>query len=554
MGKSNTEQARVEVILNGEKANATLNEMRAAARALNAELGKIPDPLNSSEFAAGKQKLDDLKSKINDVSGKAKEAGDSFKSMVRSVTGITLGYAAVGMALGKFTSFLKDSIQASMEEESALAKLKFAVNGNSEAFDRMVRFRDQLYKTTLFSKEQVDSAINMSLELGRTESQTRKMIETAMGLSRVTGQDLNSVMIQLNGTYEGQTGRLGRLATGITSLSKTQLENGGAVDILNEKYGKFASQGMNTMEGGVSRLSKAWEKFKENTGQAAVKSMVENFGVVGALLAKVTGMITGNEALDEQRAKIKQIQDNIAAMRDEAKKTADVNTYYRDLDKNAEEKDLEEMQRKAQEYANKLLEIRENLKDSLIQLITDEREKELRLNNLDLERKLAEIKGNSKEENDLRDQLNAIALQKEQEINQKFDDKKIQDALKTEKEKWEAIIKADGQGSAEWFLDSKTLLEKLQEIELNNTNLTEQQKLDIKEKYLKLEQALEEKFATGSDKPDKESKTPSGSLITSSGADKIDALNYAKKRQLLQAEYNAELVLAKDNVGKKELL
>ena len=93
---SKTEEARVEVILNGQKANATLNEMRAAVRTLSAELGKIPDPLNNADYSAGKKKLDDLKEKVAEVTGKANEAGTSFQGMAKQMAGFAVPIAAIG--------------------------------------------------------------------------------------------------------------------------------------------------------------------------------------------------------------------------------------------------------------------------------------------------------------------------------------------------------------------------------------------------------------------------------------------------------------------------
>lgn len=556
MGNSNTETARVEVILNGEKAAATLNEMRAAARALNAELGKIPEPLNSPEYAAGKQKLDDLKSKINDVTGKAKESGDSMKNMLRDVTGLTLGFAGLVAAGMKITSFLKESIQMWMEEERAITKMNFAMGGNVAATDRMLRFVEQLKMSTMFSKDQINSAISMGLELGRTEEQTRKMTETAMGMSRVTGKDLNEMMLALNGTYEGQTGRLGRLAGELKSLSQEQLRNGEGVDILSKKYQKFSSEGINTLEGGINRAGKLFEEFREKIGGAFLKSTSVNAGPGMVFLAWALG-IKGDNELDAGRAKIKETLDNIAAMRADAKAHAGDNTYLRDLDKNAEAKHYEDLEKQAQAYQKTLLEIRTKLNEGIIGLITDERDKELTILQRDLEQTLDKIKGNSEQEKKLRADLIDQANQKGAAINARYDLKQIDDAFKTEKAKWEAILKADDQYSLDWLQDSKTLLRKQEEFELSNTKLTEEQKLDIKKKYKALTEALEQSYSsagTSNSSSGNEDAQAPGSMTARAGVDKLGDGQYDQKRALLKNQYDYEIKLARGNKNEKEKL
>jgi hypothetical protein len=215
----------------------------------------------------------------------------------------------------------------------------------------------------------------MGIELGRTELQTRKMIETAMGMSRVTGKDLKEMMLALSGTYEGQTGRLGKLAGELKGLTEVQLKNGEGVEILNAHYVKFLSEGITSMEGGINLIGKAWERIKEKIiGPAILKSAVLNFGPALGIMLNQSGVFDESDYVGQTREKIKAVNDNIAAMREQAKKDANVNTYIRDLDKKGQEKDLEDMQRKAQEYSNKLIEIRKKLEDSMIQLVQDERE------------------------------------------------------------------------------------------------------------------------------------------------------------------------------------
>jgi hypothetical protein len=248
--------------------NRQLDAERARFAALTAEEQK--NAAIGGQVAAGINRLELELKQANSALNQTATSTSGFGASMKSALGQMLfAGGAVGvavMAFGKLKDLMADGIKDAMAEERGQVLLRFALEGNAQATERMIRLKEQLFQTTLFSKDEIASAINLGLELGRTEIETRKMIEAAMGLSRVTGKDLNSMMLALNGTYEGQVRGLGRLAGEIKDLSKTQLANGDAVDILNKKYGKFASEGMNTMEGKVVQMKKWWKETWESIG------------------------------------------------------------------------------------------------------------------------------------------------------------------------------------------------------------------------------------------------------------------------------------------------
>ena len=209
------------------------------------------------------QQLKDLNSQVN-------TAGISFGKLAGAIGIATGAYELASKAIEKTVEFLKDGVKAAMEEESANRRLLLSLNNNNAAYERMIRFKDNLFKSTLFSKQDINSAVSMGIELGRTEEQTKKMIQTAMGLSRVTGQDLNSVMMQLNATFEGTLGRLGRYEGALKGLTKSQLEEGDAVDLLNKKFGKLATEGMDTTEGKVVKAKKNLEELGKTIGNIII--------------------------------------------------------------------------------------------------------------------------------------------------------------------------------------------------------------------------------------------------------------------------------------------
>ena len=297
-----------------------------AARDLAAQYGANSKEAKAATEAANKlnSELKQIDASINIHNKNVGNYGSALDKLKGNWMALTAGFAAASAAMSGVVAFFKGAIQGAMEDERAVRRLEFATNNNTKATERFLRLKDSLMETTLFQEDEIMGAINMGLEMGRTEAETRKMVETAMGLARVTGTDLNTQMLALSGTFEGQTGKLGKLSGDIKGLTETQLKNGEAVDILNAKYAKFASEGLNSTEGEVLQAKKWWGEFLDEVGAKTVVFLRRLWEATKVQALFLTGGVDkeANEEkrLENQRKRIKLIQDDIAAMR--AGKTA----------------------------------------------------------------------------------------------------------------------------------------------------------------------------------------------------------------------------------------
>ncbi len=182
---------------------------------------------------------------------------------------VAAGWAAGAAALGGVVAMMGKAIQGAMDDERAERKLTLALDGNSKAAERLLRYKEQLMRTTLMGEEEIMQLINYGLAMGRTEIETKKLVDAAISLSNATGGQLDvmSAMDQLNKTYSGDLGRLKKY-TG--ELTEEQLRNGEAVDIVNEKYKKFKSEGLSSMEGEVIQMKKWWGEAWDTIGMYAM--------------------------------------------------------------------------------------------------------------------------------------------------------------------------------------------------------------------------------------------------------------------------------------------
>lgn len=126
------ETAQVDLIINGQAANATLKDLEAAARKLNAELRRMP-PL-ADDFAVKAEKLRIIKEKISGV--KAEIGGTA---------------ASLGKMADAFTRYFAMGTTVFVAVAGAVAAIRELISANASLSDSMADIR----KTTGMSMEEV---------------------------------------------------------------------------------------------------------------------------------------------------------------------------------------------------------------------------------------------------------------------------------------------------------------------------------------------------------------------------------------------------------------
>lgn len=163
------------------------------------------------------------------------------------------------------------------------------------------------------------------------------------------------------------------------------------------------------------------------------------------------------------------------------------------------DKAYEEAKKKAEEYAEYIKKITEDLAKSRIDLIADGRKKEIAEVSREYEDRIKEIKGNSEKEIELRKNLETLKGKAIAEINDKYD----KELLEIEKANLENRLASIGDNSNE-ELDKRLNLQiqlnnMMRDAELNDAEKNGNDVLAIRMKYMKREndlimQNLEERF------------------------------------------------------------
>jgi hypothetical protein len=208
----------------------------------------------------------DLKNKMSE-SGKSV---DKFGGMVSKLGPMIAGALSVGAVV----AFGKASFAAFESQEKANRRLMFALRGNKDAFTELTIQASRLQSETGVDEESIMQIQMLGSQSGKTTDEIKKLIEASLGLSAATGMDLQGAYMMLNNTLNGSAGRLTRIDADFEKLTKTQLENGSAIQLAIDKYKGLAQESATA----ISKLSANWGEFQEGVGQVmypAVTALTE---------------------------------------------------------------------------------------------------------------------------------------------------------------------------------------------------------------------------------------------------------------------------------------
>ncbi len=279
---------RINIFVNGKEVEDKIGAVKAAFDRLNREIKQCT--IGSEEY----------NKKIADIQ-KAKAILDEHNKQIK---GIATGWDTVKEKIGKYfevfsiaaasaavMSFFKSGIDKAITFEEQLEKLNFALREDAAATKRMTDFANELSKTSLFPRGKIIEAETMALGLGRTEEQTKKMVIAAMALSRIVpNTTLDGAITLLNGTLGGATKMIERYVPEIKNLTAEQFASGKAIDFISEKFGRFATSGLDSTHGKIIMLEKGWNKLKMTSSQFAV----ETIGSLAVSLKKTVDWLQNN--------------------------------------------------------------------------------------------------------------------------------------------------------------------------------------------------------------------------------------------------------------------
>ena len=232
---------------------------------------KIDTKLDTSGVDKGlkdlNKKLNDTSKNINENTKKSSKFTQSLKNISPAAVATAGAVAGVAVAVKKTVDVLNDCEKAYEVQIKAEQSLAIAAKNNPYLNDENVynlrNFASELQSVSEIGDEVSLKVMSQLAATGRTEEEIIQIMSAAADMAAVTGEDIASAATKLNATLQGNAGQLGRQITEINNLTKEELQNGKAIEIVAKQY-KGAAQA--TADINV-QLSNSWGDFKENIGR-----------------------------------------------------------------------------------------------------------------------------------------------------------------------------------------------------------------------------------------------------------------------------------------------
>ena len=236
----------------------------------------------------------------------------------------------VSATMSELTNAYKTQLIAERQLDTAIQNNPFVTGASADA---LKQFASEMQKVSNYGDEELIPMMANLVSLGRTESETMKIMSVAMDMSAGMGISLDSAITQLNATLNGNIGRLGQQNAELKDLTEEELKQGKAVEILGEKFKGLSGATADTSK----QLQNIKGDFKEALGQFTLPSSdmwnrfwagfyergIEVIGKINAYIdAQTIGKKTSN-FLVEQLAPLEYYGDRIKYLRDSMHLLAD---------------------------------------------------------------------------------------------------------------------------------------------------------------------------------------------------------------------------------------
>ena len=218
---------------------------------------------DSSELTTGLASGEDSARSYSEAS--ETEADKAQKSWEESFNLTKIAMTALSVeGFKKLIEVAGEMVDAFAEDEAAELKFNAALASSGDLVPHNVTNMNNLVTSfstlTGTTKESAEGMLTLLAATGRTDDQMRDMLTAADDLSNATGMDLNTALTQLDATFSGNIGRLGRLTPALKDLTDEQLKNGVAVQTIIEQYQGMDKVLANSAEVEIKNYKNAWHE------------------------------------------------------------------------------------------------------------------------------------------------------------------------------------------------------------------------------------------------------------------------------------------------------
>jgi len=238
-----------------------------------------------------------IKTKIEGLA----ESLKGIKDLGLGVFGLSSIYKTLTGTVKQLYAQLDELNRAYKNQKNAEVQLTTAIKNNpyldASNARRLKDYAAQLQKISTVGDEQLLPFMAQLAASGRTEAQIMDIMAAALDASASGMVTLDEAVRGLNNSYTGQIGRLGMQIPALKKLTKEELEQGKAVDVVAKTYKGLAEETAKAT-GSTEQLKNAWGDLKEEMG----KDVERTFGPIRRFLADLIRARTATlQAMDAQK-------------------------------------------------------------------------------------------------------------------------------------------------------------------------------------------------------------------------------------------------------------
>lgn len=231
-----------------------------------------------------------IKTKIEGLA----ESLKGIKDLGLGVFGLSSIYKTLTGTVKQLYAQLDELNRAYKNQKNAEVQLTTAIKNNpyldASNARRLKDYAAQLQKISTVGDEQLLPFMAQLAASGRTEAQIMDIMAAALDASASGMVTLDEAVRGLNNSYTGQIGRLGMQIPALKKLTKEELEQGKAVDVVAKTYKGLAEETAKAT-GSTEQLKNAWGDLKEEMG----KDVERTFGPIRRFLTQLIQARTETE-------------------------------------------------------------------------------------------------------------------------------------------------------------------------------------------------------------------------------------------------------------------
>lgn len=226
-----------------------------------------------------------------DIASEFKDRG--FKRAEKSATALERQFKSLGktflavFSTRQIIAFGKAAVNAFEQDELAARRLSTTLNNLNLGFEdpRVKQFISNIEAQTGILDDELRPAMQSLITTTGSVTKAQELLNTAIEVSRGSGESLTTVANDLSKAYVGNTKGLSKYNLGLTKTELQQTSFADLQTLINKQFSGQNAAFLDTYAGKVSMLNVAYANMQETIGKGLVDAFIElsgSNGIAGA--------------------------------------------------------------------------------------------------------------------------------------------------------------------------------------------------------------------------------------------------------------------------------